>query len=86
MLLKPDSTPEVAICTEHVVIPALSTGILLTGERLEWALEYFIEHLSVRLLLLIQSLLRNIAVLDENQLASDHYDAVRSGHLADLRR
>jgi hypothetical protein len=29
------ATPEVAICTENIVSPALGTGIVLKGERLE---------------------------------------------------
>jgi len=47
--------------------------------------EYIVQHLTVCLPLLIQPLLGNIAVLDWNWLESDHYDAVCSGHLADLR-
>jgi hypothetical protein len=78
--------PEVAICTENVVIPALGVGILVKGERLEYPPQYFLQHLSVCLLLLIQQLLRNIAVLDRNQQVIDYYEGVRLGHLADLRR
>jgi len=80
------ATPEVAICTENVVISALSAGILFHGERLEYPLEYFIQHLSVCLLLLIQPVLRINAFLDCNRQESDHHDAVRWGDLADLRR
>jgi len=69
--------PEVAICTENVVIPALGTGILFKGERLEYPPEYLVQHLSVCMPLLINPLLRNIAVLDRNRQESDHYDAVR---------
>jgi len=69
--------PEVAICTENIVIPALSDGILFKGERVEYPPEYLVQHLSVCLPLLIQSLLRNIAVLDRNRQESDHYDAER---------
>jgi hypothetical protein len=65
---------EVAICTENVVIPTLGTGILLKGEWLEYPLEYFVQHLSVSLPLLIQPLLKNIAVLDWNWEKSNHYD------------
>jgi hypothetical protein len=68
---------EVAICTENIVIPALGVGILFKGERLEYPPEYFIQHLSVCLPLLIQPLLRKIAVLDRNRLESDHYEGVR---------
>jgi len=69
--------PEVAICTENVVIPNLGPGILFEGERQEYLPEYFIQHLSVCLPLLIQPHLRNIAVLDRNPQESDHDDAVR---------
>jgi len=34
--------PEVAICRENVVIPALGAGIILTGERPEYLPEYFV--------------------------------------------
>jgi len=64
--------PEVAICTEHVSIPALSTGILFIGERLEHPPEYFIQHLLVGLPLLIPPLLRNIAVSDWSRQERDH--------------
>jgi len=69
--------PEVAICTEVVVIPALGAGILLKDERVEYLPEYLVQHLSVCLPLLIQWLLRNIAVPDRNRQESDHYDAER---------
>jgi len=69
--------PEDAICTEIIVIPAPGTGILFDGERLEYTLEYFIQHLLVCLPLLIQPLLRNIAVPDRNRQESDRHDAVR---------
>jgi hypothetical protein len=59
--------PEVAICTENVVIPTLSDGIEFKGERLEYPPEYFVQHLTVCLPLLIQPFLRNIAVLDLNR-------------------
>jgi len=68
---------DIAICTENVVIPTLGAGILFKGERVEYPPEYLVQHLSVCLLLLIQPLLRNIAVLDRNPEESDHYDAVR---------
>jgi hypothetical protein len=69
--------PEVAICTVNVVIPALGIGILFKGGRLEYLPDYFVQHLTVCFLLLIQLLLTNIAVLDWNQQESDHYDGVR---------
>jgi len=69
--------PEVAICTENVVIPALGAGIVFKGERLEYPPEYLIHHLSVCMPLLIEPFLRNIAVLDRNGQESDQYDAVR---------
>jgi len=68
--------PEVAICTEKVVIPALGTGILIEGERVEYPPEYLVQHLSVCLPLLIQPHLRNIAVLDRNRQESEYYDAL----------
>jgi len=77
--------PQVAICTENIVIPTLSAGILLNGERLEYPPEYLVQHLSVCFPLLIQPLLRNIVVVDWNRQESDHYDAVCWGHLADLQ-
>jgi len=78
--------PEVAIGTQKVVIPALGAGVLFQCERLEYQLEYFVQHFSVCLRLLIQPLLRDIAVLDWNRQECDQYNAVHSGHLADLRR
>lgn len=40
--------PEVAICTEHFVIPVLSAGIWYTGECLEYRLQYYFSvHLGV---------------------------------------
>jgi len=69
--------PEVAICTEKVVIPTLGAAILFKGEWLQYPPEYFIQHLPVCLPLPIQPLPRNIEVLDWNQKESDNYDAVR---------
>jgi hypothetical protein len=43
---------------------------------LEYSPQYFVRHLSVCLLLLIQLLLRNIAVLNCNRQESDQYDDV----------
>jgi len=68
--------PEVAICSEKVVIPTLSAGNLFKDARLEYPLEYFVEDLSVCLQLLIQPRLRKIAFLDWNRHESNHYDAV----------
>jgi hypothetical protein len=68
--------PEVAICTENVVIPTLGAGILCQGKRLEYPLKYFVQHHSVCSLVLIQPLPRNNAVLDWTWLESDPYDAV----------
>jgi len=62
---------------KNVVLPPPGTGIVCTGEWLESTLEYFVEHLSVCLPLLIQPLLRNFLVLDWNRYEGDHYDAVR---------
>jgi hypothetical protein len=78
--------PEVAICTENVVIPTLGIGILFQGERLVCPPEIFVQHVPVCLPLLMQPVLRNIAVLDRSGQERDHYDGVRSGYLADLRR
>ena len=69
--------PEVAFCTENVVIPTLGVGIVFKGERLKYPPEYFVQHLSGCLLLLIQPLLRNIAVHDWNRQESDHCNSVR---------
>jgi len=78
--------PEVAICTENIIIPALGAGILFQGERLEYLPEYCIQHLSVCSPPPIQPPLWNIAVLDRNRLESDMYDTVHCRHLVDLRR
>jgi hypothetical protein len=59
--------PEVAICTENVVIPALGAGIEFNSERLEYPPQYFVQHLTICMPLLIQLLLRYIAVLDWNR-------------------
>ena len=59
------------------MIPTLGVGILFKGERLEYLPEYFVQHLSVCLLLLMQQLLWNIAVLAWNRQESDNYDGVR---------
>jgi hypothetical protein len=68
--------PEVLICTENDLIPALSVVILFNGERLEYLPEYFFQHLSVCFLLLIPPLVRDAAVLDRNWEKSDRYDPV----------
>jgi hypothetical protein len=36
------ATPEVAICTEHIVIPTLGIGILFKAQWLEYALEHIV--------------------------------------------
>jgi hypothetical protein len=59
--------PEVAICPENVVIPALGAGMLFKGQWLDYPLQYVVQHLSVCFPLLIQPLLRIIAVLDWNR-------------------
>jgi hypothetical protein len=66
------ATPEVDICTENIVIPALGAGIFIKGEWVEYPPEYFVQHLLVCLPLLIQPIHRNIAVLDRNWKESDH--------------
>jgi hypothetical protein len=56
--------PGVAVCTENVVIPALGIGLLFKGERLQYTLEYIVQHRSVCWLLLIQPLLKYVVILD----------------------
>ena len=68
--------PEVAICTEKDVIPALGAGILFEDERLEYTPEYLAQHLAVCLPLLIQPLLSIIEIFVRNWQQSDLYDAV----------
>jgi hypothetical protein len=41
------ATPEVDVGTENVLIPALGAGIVFTQDRLLYAQEYFVQHLSV---------------------------------------
>jgi hypothetical protein len=76
--------PEDPIYSENTIIPTSGTRILCHSKRLEYSLEQFIQHLSVCLLLFIQPLQTNVAVLDWNPQESDHYNAVDCGHLADL--
>jgi hypothetical protein len=68
--------PEVAICSDNIVLLALSQGILFKDEWLEYPPEFFIQHLSGCLPLLVPLLQRNIPVLDWNRKGSDHYEAV----------
>jgi len=68
--------PEVAIGTENLVIAVLSAKDFSQGERLEYPMEYFIQHFTFCLPMLIQPLLRTIAVVYWNRQESDHYDAV----------
>ena len=68
---------DVAICTENIVISALGAGILFNGERLEYQLEYLVQHILVCLPLLIQPLLRNTAVLHGNRQEINPCDDVR---------
>jgi hypothetical protein len=82
----PFAMPEVANCPDNIVIPGLGTGTLFTGEWLEFLLADHIQHIVVCLPLLIQPLLRNIAVPDRNRQESDRDDEVCCGHLAELRR
>jgi hypothetical protein len=58
--------PEVAVYTENIVIPAFGAGILFIGDWVEHLPVYFIQHLSACVPLIIQLLMRNIAVLDQN--------------------
>jgi len=66
------ATPEVAICPEIVVLPALSAGNVFTGERLKYLPEYLVQPLSVCMPLLMQQFLWNIAVLDRKQQKGNH--------------
>jgi hypothetical protein len=59
--------PEVAICKENIVTPTLGAWSLFKGVWLDYTSEYFVQHLMVCLPLLIEQLLRNIAVLDWNR-------------------
>jgi hypothetical protein len=70
------ATPEVAICKLNIVIPAISDGILLEGERLEYLPECIVKHHSVCLLHLIEPHQRNCAVLGWNLQNSNHYNTV----------
>jgi hypothetical protein len=45
--------------------------------------QYHVEHHSVSMPLISQPLLGIIAVIDRNGQESNHYDPVRSGHLAE---
>jgi hypothetical protein len=78
--------PEVPICTGNAAIPALGVRSLFEGERMKFQLEYLFQHLLVCMSLLIQPLLRNIAVRASNGPASNHYNAVHWGHLTELGR
>jgi hypothetical protein len=75
---------EVAIFTENIVIPALGAGMMFKAGWLEYPPEYLIQYLSVCLPLLIQLYLINIAFRDPNWQDGGHYNAMRSGPLADL--
>jgi len=86
MLSKWFAKSQVVICKKNVVIPTLGAGILFNGERLKFLAQYSVQHLSVCLPLLMPPLWRNIVVIDCSRQGSDQYIAVRSGHLADLRR
>jgi hypothetical protein len=68
--------PEDTICTENLLIPALGAGIDFTRERLEYPPEYFVQYLKLCSPLVIQPLLRNIAVIEWNWWEIDHYDGV----------
>jgi len=53
---------DVTICTENVGIPTLGARISIEGERLEYLPEYFFQHLSIGLPLLMPLLRMQIAV------------------------
>jgi hypothetical protein len=58
------ATPENSISAEMFVLPTLGAGILSNGEKLAYLPEHCVQQLSVCLPLLIQPLVRKIAVLD----------------------
>jgi hypothetical protein len=49
--------PEVAICRVTILMSASGAGIVMKGVRLEYPLEYLIQHFSDYLPLVIQHLL-----------------------------
>jgi hypothetical protein len=67
--------PEIAISKVNVVITSFGSRMYFTGKWLEYTQEYFVQHLSVCVLLPIAPLVRNIEVLDWNRLESNHYDS-----------
>jgi hypothetical protein len=76
--------PDVTIWTENPVIPRLGAGILITGERVEYPMEDLVQYLLVSLLLPIQPVPRNNAVLPLDWQDSAHYNAVRCGYRPEL--
>jgi hypothetical protein len=77
---------EIAISTEHIVIPALGAGIKFNTERLKYLLKYVVKHLSICLTMLVETPMRNIVVLDRNRQESDNENNVGGEHPVDLRR
>jgi hypothetical protein len=77
---------DVVINPENFILPLFAAGMFFAVERLEYPQEYFIRLLSVQIVQLVLLHLRNNAVIDWNWQESDHYEAVHSGHLADLQR
>jgi hypothetical protein len=71
------ATPDVAIGIQNMVLPTLGVGILLKGGRLDYPMEYLVQHVPVCFQQLIQLLQINSAVLDWNMQECDHYDGVR---------
>jgi hypothetical protein len=58
--------PNVTTCTENVVLPTVSAGIVGKGQRLGYEPDYIIQHLSVCVALVKQLFLRNIPDLSWN--------------------
>jgi hypothetical protein len=78
--------PKVIICKETVVIPALSVGILVDGQTLEYPPQYFVHYHTVCLPLDILQLQRNMRVLEWNRHESYHYNSVHRRLMVDVRR
>jgi hypothetical protein len=78
------ASTEVGIWQGTMEIPTLNTGVLFRGQWLEYLPEYFIQHLSGWLPLLIQAFHKRITMLEWNWEGSDCYNAVHCGHLEHL--
>jgi len=78
------ATPAVAMRPDNGVISCLCAGRLFKCVGLQYTPEYLDQPLSACLPLLNPPCLRMIAVQEWNWQESDHYNAVRWGHLADF--